>query len=291
MRSFVGASTLLSCFAADVPSVRLNNGIDMPILSFGAQVWDDETCKDATTAALQAGFRMIWSSALIGSSCQAAQWEAIQASSVALDDVFVGGTVNSASCSGLDDCYSQTKSGAEEQFQILAKKPLDMLMLDYPSRDTDCDGVLGQWKAFEELYADKSVRTIAVSNFSPKQLECLAANASATVPSVNQMPYSIGHGKDTVVDDDAKFGVVVQAYSPLSRASPSDADLTQIGAAHNKTFAQVALRWIVQRNVTINTQSTKLSHFQEDVAIFDFELSDDEMDLLTAKSAQIVLFL
>jgi len=225
---------------------------------------------------------------LIGSTCQAAQWESIQASSVALDDLFIGGTVNSASCSGLDDCYTQTKSGAEEQLQILGKKPLDMLMLDYPSRDPDCDGVLGQWKAFEELYAAKSVRTIAVSNFSPKQLECLAANASATIPSVNQMPYSIGHGKDTVVDDDAKLGVIVQAYSPL-RINPSDADLTSIAAAHNKTFAQVALRWIVQRNVTINTQSTKLSHLQEDVAIFDFELSDDEMDLLTAKSAQIVV--
>jgi diketogulonate reductase-like aldo/keto reductase len=270
--------------AEAVPTVKLNNGVDMPILAFGAQVWDADTCTSATAAALKAGFRFIWSSMLIGSPCQAAQWKAIQASSVALSDIFVGGTVNTQSCTGTNDCYLQTKAGAESQFQILAKNPLDMLMLDYPSGGAGCDGVLGQWKAFEEFYAAKQVMTIAVSNFSPEQLKCITSNTSATVPSVNQMPFSVGHGTDTVIADDGVFGVFVQAYSPLSGLDSSDALLTKIGKAHNKSWAQVGLKWIAQRNVTINTQSTKMSHLQEDVDIFDFTLSHDEMSQLNAHS-------
>merc|ERR1712195_278916 len=101
----------------------------------------------------------------------------------------------------------------------------------------------GQWKAFEELYAAMQVRTIAVSNFSPEQLKCISSNASATIPSVNQMPYSIGHGSDTVVADDGALGVFVQTYSPLSTVAPSDPLLTKIAASHKKSWAQVALKW------------------------------------------------
>jgi diketogulonate reductase-like aldo/keto reductase len=267
-------------------TVKLNNGVQMPILAFGAQVWDPATCKSATGSALAAGFRFIWSSTLVGEDCQKAQWEAIKASPVEQDDIFVAGTVNSGSCSGTDDCYSQTKAQAESQFQILPKEPLDMLMLDYPSSQTGCAGVLGQWKAFEELYASKKVRTIAVSNFSPEQLKCISANSSATIPSVNQMPYSVGHGTDTVVTDDGALGVFVQAYSPLgSGGLASDPMLKKIGTAHKKSAVQVALRWIVQRNVTITTQSTNPSHLEDDVKIFDFELTDDEMAQLNQRSA------
>jgi len=275
--------------AEAVPTVKLNNGVDMPILAFGAQVWDADTCTNATAAALKAGFRFIWSSMLIGSPCQAAQWKAIQASSVALSDIFVGGTVNTQSCMGTTDCYLKTKAGAESQFQILAKKPLDMLMLDYPSGSAGCDGILGQWKAFEEFYAAKQVKTIAVSNFSPEQFKCISMNASATVPSVNQMPFSIGHGTDTVIADDGVLGVFVQAYSPLSGVDSSDALLAKIGSAHNKSWAQVALKWIAQRNATINTQSTKSGHLQEDVDIFDFTLSSEEMMQLNAHSQKYLV--
>ena len=159
-----------------------------------------------------------------------------------------------------------------------------MLMLDYPAADT-CDGIVGQWAAFEELYTAKKVRTIAVSNFSPDQLRCITSNSSATVPSVNQMSYSVGHGHDTVVADDAKFGVRVQAYSPLGSGSlAGDSLLKQIGASHKKSAAQVALRWILQHNVTINTQSTHAQYLKEDVDIFDFTLSEKEMSQLDARS-------
>ena len=140
----------------------------MPLLAFGANVWDAATCANATSAALQAGFRFVWSSQLIGDECQAAQGKAIKASAIRRDQLFISGTANTASCTSLDDCYQKTKAAAESQLQLLSD-PLDMLMLDYPPYTQGCDNIIGQWKAFEEVYASKRVRTIAVSNFLTDQ--------------------------------------------------------------------------------------------------------------------------
>merc|ERR1719473_1586563 len=123
-------------------------------------------------------------------------------------------------------------SGAEEQFETLGFESLDMIMLDYPSRASGCDAISGQWKAFEELYASKRVRTIAVSNFSPEQMECITSNATSTVPAVNQLHYSVGDA-GTMIADNAKYGIVVQSYSPLNSGSLiSDEDCKSIGEKH-----------------------------------------------------------
>merc|ERR1712061_524786 len=125
------------------------------------------------------------------------------------------------------------------------------------------------------------------SNFSPDQLKCITVNTSAVVPSVNQMSYSVGNG-GTVVSDDAKFGVHVQAYSPLGSGSvPSDPTCVDIGKAHNKSGAQVGLRWIVQSGAAFATQSTNAAHLAEDIDIFDFTLSDSEMSRLN-QGVQVV---
>jgi len=263
-------------------TVRLNNGVVMPSLAFAANVWDAGTCKDATASALSAGFRFVWSSALIGQDCQEAQGAAIRASGLQRAELFVAGTANTQGCADASSCYQATHQAAEGQYTALNMSTLDMLMLDYPAGD-DCGAIKGQWQAFEELYAAKRARCIAVSNFSPTQLQCITGNASATVPAVNQMPYSVGHGQDTVVADDAKLKVVVQAYSPLGSGSlASDPILKAIGAPYKKSAAQVALRWILQRNATVATQSTNPTFLKQDADIFDFELSDADMAKLNA---------
>merc|ERR1712012_918757 len=96
-----------------------------------------------------------------------------------------------------------------------------MLMLDYPPRSGSCSDIMGQWKAFEEFYTAKRVRTIAVSNFSPAQLRCILADTSATPPAVNQMLYSVGHGASPVIEDNEGLGINVQAYTPLGSGSLS----------------------------------------------------------------------
>merc|ERR1719277_1348343 len=178
-------------------------------------------------------------------------------------------------------------SEAEQQFQVIGYDTLDMIMLDYPSY-SGCDAVVGQWKAFEELLANKRVRTIAVSNFSPDQIECITSNASATVPSVNQLHYSVGDA-GTMIADNAKYGIYVQSYSPLNSGSLiSDSDCKAIGDKYGKSAAQIALRWIIQTNGTVATQSTSLVHLQEDMDLFDFDLTEEELAKLNAKAAFVV---
>merc|ERR1711865_802181 len=161
--------------------------------------------------------------------------DAMMLRSVALLSIIVG-TVNSGDCSDEASCYTETKSAAEAQFTTLNVTTLDMLMLDYPS-SAGCDGITGQWKAFSELYTAGKVRTIAVSNFEGDQLDCVTKDPKGVKPTVNQLSYSVGMALDP---DNAKYGIVEQAYSPLgSGGLASDPLLQGIGKTHSKTAAQV----------------------------------------------------
>jgi len=260
----------------------LNNGMRFDSASFGLQVYDDDTAKQYTLLAIQAGFRNFFSSVLAGN--QAGFGQGVAASPVPRSELFICGSVNTGSgaCSGFDDCKTQTAAGCAQNLQDINVPSLDMIMLDYPAGD--CSSIQGQWAAFEDMLNAKKVRSLAVSNFNVDQIKCITQNASATVPAVNQLAFSVGSGDPGVADDAAAGGILVQAYSPLgSGALPSDPDCVAIGKAHNKSGAQVALRWIVQRNATYTTQASTLQYFQEDVEIFDFELTSAEMTKLNAK--------
>lgn len=270
---------------AHKPNVVLNNGLTFPAVSFGLQVYDDDTAEQYTTIALGAGIRNFFSSVLAGN--QNGFGRAISKTSVARKDIFICGSVNTGNgiCSGFDDCKSATAQGCAANMQDIGsglKGYLDMIMLDYPA--SDCDSIRGQWAAFEDMLHSKQTKSIAVSNFSPDQLDCVLGNATAA-PAVNQMPYSVGHGSDTTVADDfQRKGVIVQAYSPLGSGSLiGDPDCIAIGKAHNKTSAQVALRWIIERNATFTTSASTSEHFSQDLDIFDFQLTPAEMATLNAK--------
>merc|ERR1719265_87349 len=258
----------------------------MPVIAFAAQVWSDAVCKNATADALTAGFRFIWSSILIGASCQRQQGAAINKSGVPRSELFIAGTVNTEKCSNSENCYNQTHTAGMQQLTNLGVDKLDMLMLDYPSK-SGCAGIVGQWDAFEALYAAGTTRSIAVSNFNADQLACLGSNA--TVPAVNQLRFSVGTSA-SVVESNRKLGIVVQSYSPLASGGLiSDPLCKSIGSAHGKSSAQVALRWIIQSNATIATQSTNLTHLRGDLDIFDFELTADEMSQLDAHHASLLV--
>jgi diketogulonate reductase-like aldo/keto reductase len=265
----------------------LTNGLAFPVVSFGLQVYDDDTAEAYTKIAVAAGIRNFFTSVLAGN--QVGFGAAIAnvtsgPSAVARKDLFICGSVNSGgACSGKADCQTQTAAGCVSNMAATKLKYLDMIMLDYPAGD--CDSIQGQWLAFEAMLKAGTTKSIAVSNFTPEQIDCLIA-AKMTAPVVNQMPYSVGSGSNTVVADDAQRGVVVQAYSPLGGGGlVSDPDCVAIGKAHGKSAAQVALRWIVQRNGTFTTSASTAQYFKEDVDIFDFALSATEMATLTAKSA------
>lgn len=109
-------------------------------------------------------------------------------------------------------------------------------------------------------------------------MQCILSNKNSTVPTLTMSKFAVGHGHDTVVEDNAKHNIAVLSFSPLGDgALVSDELCESIGAKYSKSAAQVALKWVLQRGATLVTQSTKLSHLQGDVDIFDFTLSDDDM--------------
>ena len=156
---------------------------------------------------------------------------------------------------------------------------LDMIMLDYPGPNDE--SIRGQWRAFEEMVSnDKTVDDLAVSNFSPAQLDAILVDPDAIKPTVNQL--QLAKNPLGILDYNTKRNILVQAWSPLSRALPRYGyELGVIGKRYGKSAAQVGLRWIVQNGAGFCTQSKNKSHFEEDLNVFDFTLSDEEMIKIT----------
>lgn len=264
--------------------MKLSNGQSFPKASFGLQVYDDATAQQLTEVALSLGFRNFFASVLARNQKGFAR--GFKAAGVPRSEIYICGSVLSDSARGFDSAYQLTKKGCDENLKAFAEGDItyvDQIMLDYPGGD--CDSIKGQWKAFEEMLAAGATKSLAVSNFSPKQLDCILSDPAATRPVVNQLPYFVGNHDPSAVAENAKRGIVVQAWSPLGggrmpgRAKKAAA---AIGEKYGKSFAQVALRWIVQTGATYSTQTKKKEHFAEDLDIFDFQLTQEEVDQLSA---------
>jgi diketogulonate reductase-like aldo/keto reductase len=188
--------------------------------------------------------------------------------------------------SGEQAAYQKTKQGCLENMSAMAAgniDKLDMIMLDYPGPNDE--SIRGQWQAFEEMaYMEKTVNDLAVSNFNPAQLDAILVNPRATKPTVNQL--LLAKNPQSILEYNAKRNILVQAWSPLSRALPRYGnELDAIGKRYGKSAAQVGLRWIVQSGAAFCTQSKSRSHFEEDLNVFDFTLSDGEMAKITQLAA------
>eukprot|EP00536_Pseudo-nitzschia_multiseries_P005149 jgi/Psemu1/189750/e_gw1.93.129.1 len=243
------------------PIATLADGSKFPLASFGLHV----------LAGNQKGFA-----------------KAIKDSNVPREDLYICGSVVSNRVSGFENAKQATTKGWKrnmEAFGVGGIDYLDQIMLDYPG--PDCESIQGQWKAFEEMHDQKLTRSISVSNFSSKQLDCVLEKA-AVKPVVNQLPYSVAYHPGNSIAENNKRGILVQAWAPLGGSLGGRFDKSikkpcaQIGKKYNKSFAQVALRWIVQSGGSFTTQSKNKDHFSEDLNIFDFELTDEEMNTLNS---------
>lgn len=166
---------------------------------------------------------------------------------------------------------------------------LDMIMLDYPGPNDE--SIRGQWRAFEEMKgSDGTVDDLAVSNFSPTQLDAILQVPGATKPTVNQLPFSVAYHPSGILEYNAQRDVFVQSWSPLSKVLRRyGPQLDAIGKRYGKSAAQVGLRFIVQSGAGFCTQSSSKEHFMEDLNVFDFKLSDDEMAKIYQLAAQYAL--
>lgn len=264
--------------------VKLSNGAAFPLASFGLQVYDDETARQLTLVALEVGYRNFFASVLARN--QRGFAKAVRESDVPRSDIYICGSVLSNSARGYDAAFALSERGCKDNMNAMKAgsiEKLDMIMLDYPG--PDAASIRGQWAALEQMKSQGLVDDLAVSNFTPAQLDVIL-EMGGTAPVVNQLPFSLANQLPGFIDANRERGILVQSWSPLSRLSRSDIALCrEIGEAHgNKSPYQVALRFIVQSGASFSTQTRSRTHFQEDLDVFDWSLTDDEMARLRKRA-------
>jgi 2,5-diketo-D-gluconate reductase A len=259
-----------------VPTVTLNNGVEIPQLGFGTfQIPPAET-KDATLTALEAGYRHIDTAEMYGNEAEVGQ--AVRVFGADRDEIFV--------TSKLDNGHHRPDDALEAFDRTLADLDighLDLFLIHWPLPGIDVDYV-DTWRAMEQMYASGRVRAIGVSNFQPAHLRRLL-DETATVPAVNQIEVHPYLTQDDVRGFNAEHGIATEAWSPIAQGEVlDDPTITEIAERVGKTAAQVTLRWHLQRGDIIFPKSVTPSRVEENLAIFDFALTDDDVARITGRN-------
>jgi 2,5-diketo-D-gluconate reductase A len=258
---------------ASVPTISLNNGVEIPQLGFGVfQIPPDETVK-ATTTALDIGYRHIDTAQMYGNEREVGR--AVRESGIPRDEVFVTSKLNNNRLERDDILRSFDTSLTEMGFDYL-----DLFLIHWPLPAVS--DFVARWKVMEEIYASGRVRAIGVSNFQPHHLRTLFA-ASEVRPAVNQIevhPYLV---QDELRAFDAEHQIVTEAWAPIAKGRVNDDPaIREIAAQVGRTPAQVTLRWHVQRGDVVFPKSVTRSRIEENFGIFDFELDESAMLAISA---------
>jgi diketogulonate reductase-like aldo/keto reductase len=259
-------------------TITLKNGVEMPALGLGVfQTPPDET-RDAVRAALDAGYRHIDTAAAYGNERQVG--EAVHGADLDRLQVFLETKVWIS-----DYGYDETLHAFEKSARKLGVDQIDLLILHQPLPSA-FDRTLEGYRALETLLADDKVRAIGVSNFMVEHLTTLREGA-AVVPAVNQVECHPYFAQREVQDFGAEHGILTQAWSPIGGitfyrdgshgSTLDDPVIGDIASAHGKSPAQAMLRWGLQHGRSVIPKSTKPSRIAENIDVFDFELSSNEM--------------
>ncbi|KRF37274.1 aldo/keto reductase [Nocardioides sp. Soil805] len=265
------------------PTFTLNNGVEMPALGFGVfQTPPDETLT-AVASALEVGYRHIDTAAAYGNEREVG--EALRRSGVERSEVFVETKVWIS-----DYGYDETLHAFDKSAGKLGVEQLDLLIL-HQALPGEFDLTLAAYRALEQLLADGRVRAIGVSNFMPDHLTRLL-DATSVVPAVNQIEVHPYFRQSELLAVDAEHGILSQAWSPIGGitfyrdgshgSTLEDAVIGEIATAHDRTPAQVMLRWHLQQGRQAIPKSVTPSRIAENFAVFDFELTDAELAAIDA---------
>jgi diketogulonate reductase-like aldo/keto reductase len=264
-------------------NLTLNNGVEMPALGFGVfQTPPDET-REAVEAALATGYRHIDTAAAYGN--ERGVGEAVRSSGLGRDDVFLETKIWIS-----DYGYDETLHGFEKSAGKLGVDRIDLLIL-HQALPSEFDKTLEAYRALETLLAQGKVRAIGVSNFMVDHLTRLL-EVAGVVPAVNQIELHPYFQQREVQAFGAGHGILAQAWSPIGGitfyrdgnhgSTLEDPVIGQIAEAHGKSPAQVMLRWHLQEGRSVIPKSTKPHRIAENFDVFDFELTDDEVDAIDA---------
>ncbi|PYY61777.1 aldo/keto reductase [Curtobacterium sp. MCSS17_011] len=255
-----------------VPNITLNDGKTIPQLGFGVFQIDPSKTKAATLAALEVGYRHIDTAEMYGNEKEVG--EAIASSGIPREEIFVTSKLNN----GFHDPEAALENGKKSA--DLLGGYTDLFLIHWPL-PTVSDFV-PTWKALEELYHGGTARSIGVSNFQAHHLHRLRAETDVP-PSVNQIevhPYLV---QDDLRAVNRELGIATEAWSPIAQGLVLDDEtITRVASSVGKSPAQVVLRWHIQRGDIVFPKSVTRARVEENFAIFDFELSDEDMTDITA---------
>ena len=260
-----------------VPTIKLNNGIEMPQLGFGVfQVPDLKECEEAIVNALQAGYRLLDTATAYQN--EEAVGRAIKRSGVPRDEIFVTSKLWVS-----EFTYERAQQGINDSLKRLGLDYMDLYLLHQPYGDT-----MGAWRALEEAQQAGKIRAIGVSNFYADQLKNLELTMTVK-PAVNQIEINPWYQQPEEVRFNQGEDVRVEAWAPFAEGKHNlfqNETIAQIAQAHSKTTGQVILRWLLQRGITVIPKSVHKERMIENMNVFDFELTAAEMQTMQSLDKQ-----
>lgn len=254
-------------------TIELNNGNLIPSIGFGTwKVTPDSIARAVVTLALQAGYRLIDTATIYRNEIGVG--EAINGSGIPRDEIFVTTKLWNS-----DQGYESAFRALENSLHSLQLKYVDLYLIHWPAHR---ERRKESWKAMEKMYKEGTIKNIGVSNYTVKHLEELLSMTSVPV-NVNQIEFHpfIYKSQLPILEFCQKNGIAVEAYSPLSSASQlRNLQISSIAQKRRKTNAQIMLRWAIQHGTIPLPRSTDERHIEQNIDVYDFELSEEDMEIL-----------
>lgn len=261
--------------------VTLNNGVKMPAAGFGVfQIKDKDECVRVVKDAIDAGYRLIDTAQSYGN--EEAVGEAIKQSDVAREELFVTTKVWISNAS-----YEKAKASIEESLAKMQLDYLDLVLIHQPLGD-----YYGAYRAMEEMYEAGKIKAIGVSNFYPDRLVDLALFTKIK-PAVNQVEVNPFNQQIDAQTFNEKYEVQMQAWAPFAEGKNNiftNPELKAIGEKYGKSVGQVILRWLVQRGIVPLAKTVNKSRMEENINIFDFELSQEDLAEIAKMDTKTSMF-
>ncbi|MDT0685237.1 aldo/keto reductase [Autumnicola psychrophila] len=255
--------------------LTLNDGNKIPIVGFGTYKATAQEGIESVKSAISSGYSLIDTAAAYEN--EEAVGKGIKASGASREDLFITSKLWRESLG-----YETAKKEFENSLKRLDLEYLDLYLIHWPANAKNYDNWqktnADTWRAMEELQAEGKIKSIGVSNFFEEHLDSLFQTANV-IPSINQIEFHPGYWQQELVAFCKRQNIVVESWSPLARGKVFGNEvLEEIAKKHNKTVAQVCLKWIIQHEVIVIPKSNSPQRIEENINLFDFELSETDME-------------